>query len=205
MRPRTKTKKRQSSISVFLLGIKGLFSFSRRNAWAPTLLFGVLLFYALEGLPPAGDSASPVSAHVASRYVEQGTMETGQSNLTAAVLSDYRGFDLWILSFLILAAGLAALSFGWGKPGGRRARSVREKALGAALLGPMLCLLTGLLCLAGGGNFLDYEALSLPVRPDQTRAAGSLLMELGILLSIFGFLFTGFRFFSPEGKVSRER
>jgi multicomponent Na+:H+ antiporter subunit B len=197
MRPRLKPRPRPAPNKKSFFGQPLLFFF--------ILLLGFLLVYALEGLPLVGDPASPASVHVSPRYIEQGALETGQTHLTAAVLSDYRGFDLLILSFLILAAGLATLSLGWGKSGGSRAPSAPGKALGAALLGPMFCLLIGLLCLAGGGNFLDYEALSLPVRPDQTRAAGSLLMESGILLSFLGFLFTGLRLFSQEGKVSRER
>jgi len=177
----------------------------KKNAWILTFFFGILLFYALYGLPPIGDPNSAAWVHVSSRYIERGALETGQPHLVMAILSDYRSFDLWILSLFILTLGLIGLRLGLGKANDRRARSDRRKALGAVLSGPCLGLLVGLLCLAGGGNFLDYESLSFPVRSDEMRATGSLLMEAGILLSVLGFLFIGARLFSWEGKDRHER
>ena len=55
-------------------------------------------------------------------------------------------------------------------------------ALGAA--GVLLYTLTGVAGMAGGGTFLDYSALPLPVPPVRARYFGILFIESGVALAV---------------------
>lgn len=55
-------------------------------------------------------------------------------------------------------------------------------ALGAA--GVLIYLLTGVFGMVGGGNFLDYSALPLPVSPVRARYFGILFVETGVAIAV---------------------
>jgi multicomponent Na+:H+ antiporter subunit B len=55
-------------------------------------------------------------------------------------------------------------------------------ALGAA--GVLLYALTGIAGMAGGGTFLDYSRLPLPVTPVRARYFGILFIECGVTLGV---------------------
>jgi multicomponent Na+:H+ antiporter subunit B len=55
-------------------------------------------------------------------------------------------------------------------------------ALGAA--GVLLYVLTGVAGMMGGGNFLDYSLLPLPVAPVRARYFGILFIEGGVTLGV---------------------
>lgn len=55
-------------------------------------------------------------------------------------------------------------------------------ALGAA--GVLLYALTGIAGMAGGGTFLDYSRLPLPVTPVRARYFGILFIESGVTLGV---------------------
>ena len=55
-------------------------------------------------------------------------------------------------------------------------------ALGAA--GVLLYVLTGVAGMAGGGTFLDYSRLPLPVTPVRARYFGILFIETGVTLGV---------------------
>lgn len=59
-------------------------------------------------------------------------------------------------------------------------------ALVAACTGVAIFAATGFAALAFGGRFLDYGALPLPLDPAATRAAGSLVIEVGVGLGVMG-------------------
>ncbi len=150
------------------------------------LAFGVLAAVGFSKLPSLGtDSDSPLLTHVASRYFERSALETGQSHPALAVFDDYRSLDLAILSLLWFAASLGLFFMESGKK-----RVLSPRAL-LCLMGPVLVWGLGLLCLAGGSNFLDYETLPFPFAPSQIRLTGGFLAVLGVLLSA-GFFIRAF-------------
>lgn len=64
-------------------------------------------------------------------------------------------------------------------------RRVNEPlCLAIAAGGVLLYVTTGLLGMAGGGNFLDYSALPLPVSAVRARYLGILLIETGVAIAV---------------------
>jgi multicomponent Na+:H+ antiporter subunit B len=64
-------------------------------------------------------------------------------------------------------------------------RKVNQRAcvaLGAA--GVLLYVVTGVAGMAGGGTFLDYSRLPLPVTPVRARYFGILFIETGVTLGV---------------------
>lgn len=55
-------------------------------------LFAILV-YGLFGMPTESTVHAPSYNDVTRHYVEDGILETNASNLIAAILADYRGFD----------------------------------------------------------------------------------------------------------------
>ena len=84
---------------------------------------------------------------------------------------------------VILAATYLALALGLGREA--LERRVNEPAcLAAACAGLGLYVLTGLVPMLGGGAFLDYAALPLPVDVVRARYLGILLVETGIGVTV---------------------
>jgi multicomponent Na+:H+ antiporter subunit B len=89
------------------------------------------------------------------------------------------GFQAGVIlgaTYILLALGL-----------GRQAldRRVKEPVcLAIAAAGVLLYLLTGVAGMVGGGAFLDYSALPLPVSPVQGRFLWILLIETGVMVGV---------------------
>ncbi len=73
------------------------------------LLFGALLLYAEGDLPVFGDAEAPASLHVSPYYIERALEETGTPNIVTAVLADYRGYDTFGETIVILTAGIVCM------------------------------------------------------------------------------------------------
>ena len=74
-----------------------------------TAVTGVLLVLGSLDMPDTGDPASPPSAHVSPRYIEDGFGETAVPNMVTAVLADYRGFDTLGEVTVIFTGAIAVL------------------------------------------------------------------------------------------------
>lgn len=84
---------------------------------------------------------------------------------------------------VILAAAYVVLALGLGREA--LARRVREPTcLALAAGGLMLYILTGVGGMLGGGAFLDYGALPLPVDVVDARYLGILSIETGVGLTV---------------------
>jgi multicomponent Na+:H+ antiporter subunit B len=84
---------------------------------------------------------------------------------------------------VILAAAYVALALGLGREA--LARRVHERAcLALAAGGLMLYILTGVAGMLGGGTFLDYGALPLPLDVVDARHLGILVIETGIGITV---------------------
>ncbi len=156
------------------------------------MAFGVLAAVGFSKLPSIGtDSDSPLLTHVASRYFERGALETGQSHPALAVFDDYRSLDLAVLSLLWFTASLGFFLMGSGK------KKILTPSALLCLIGPVWVWGLGLLGLAGGSNFLDYETLPFPFAPSEIRLAGGFLAVLGVLFTVVFFIRA---FFTPEAE-----
>ncbi len=72
------------------------------------LFFG-LLVYAESDLPDPSDASSPTRTHVAPRYIEQSYADTRTPNVVTSVLADYRSYDTFGETVVVLTAGLAVM------------------------------------------------------------------------------------------------
>jgi hypothetical protein len=121
--------------------------------WVSLLLLAVLFFYGLAALPPTGDM-NP-TFHVASRYLDRATEETGFSNSFLAIFLDYRSFDLVLLSLMFLTLTLIVLLFCVVE--NLSVRSLERGWAFLSLLSSLILLLLGWVGLKDGCNFMDYE------------------------------------------------
>ncbi len=80
-----------------------------------------------------------------------------------------------------------------------------RSALVLSCLGPAVYAGIGLLAMVWGGNFLDYGALPLPIKPAEVRAMGTLGIEVGITMGVTGVIVSIFDVLSrdEEGDQSR--
>lgn len=84
---------------------------------------------------------------------------------------------------VIMGAAYITLALGLGREA--LDRHVNEPvcvALGAG--GVLVYLLTGVFGMVGGGTFLDYSALPLPVSPVRARYFGILFVETGVAVAV---------------------
>lgn len=74
-----------------------------------------------------------------------------------------------------------------------------------AALGVSVYAAIGILCLALGGNFLDYEVLSriLPVNPVEARSLGILGIEIGVAFTVMAVMFSIYADLSSQGRLYR--
>lgn len=104
-------------------------------------------------------------------------------------------FALYVLAFghyspgggfqagVILGATYILLALAFGRDAlDRKVNQPVCVALGAA--GVLLYVLTGVAGMAGGGTFLDYSRLPLPVTPVRARYFGILFIEIGVTLGV---------------------
>ena len=78
------------------------------------VLLGALLFVLVASigeLPPMGAPDSPSYNETTRYYVEEGTRDTGSTNLIASIITDYRAFDTLGEATVLFTgiAGVAAL------------------------------------------------------------------------------------------------
>lgn len=84
---------------------------------------------------------------------------------------------------VILAASYITLALALGREVlDRRVNERVTVALAAA--GVLLYLVTGVLAMVGGGTFLDYARLPLPVSPVRARYLGILFIETGVAVAV---------------------
>ncbi len=140
---------------------------------------GLLVFQCLHSLILVGD-LNP-TFHVASRYVDQGPQETGQTLPFLSALLDYRASYLVLLGLLNLVATLMAFLFCVMESFPVR---TGEKLLYSGSWFSSLALLGwGSLGLWNGGNWMDYEFLAGP----SARVLGA---EVTGCLGVLSFLFS---------------
>ena len=73
------------------------------------IIIGGFLIYGTLDMPPWGDTYSPASTHVSSRYIEKALEETHAPNIVTSLLADYRGFDTLGETIVIFTAGIACI------------------------------------------------------------------------------------------------
>jgi multicomponent Na+:H+ antiporter subunit B len=84
---------------------------------------------------------------------------------------------------VILGATYITLALALGREAlDRRVNEPMCVALGAG--GVLLYLMTGVFGMVGGGTFLDYSALPLPVSPVRARYFGILFVETGVAIAV---------------------
>lgn len=166
-------------------------------SWLLSLLLAGLLVYSFAQVPPT-DSIRVL--HVASRYQQRSEMETGIRSKAGAIAADYRSMDLFAVGVLFSTAALCLFFFFNNPP------RVLDLFPGFPLLilGVVITLGTGFLCLFKGSNFLDYEGLVCWVGPVNAHADGALALLGGALLSLGALLMLALKWLrSPGGSSGR--
>ncbi len=74
-----------------------------------SLFISLFLIWGIYGLPDFGDPNAIIHQHVAPRYLEDGSMETGVPNIVTAILASYRGFDTLGEVIVIFTAGVGLM------------------------------------------------------------------------------------------------
>jgi len=149
--------------------------------WVLTSLLGAVLFL-------TGDPSRP-GVHLSARFLQDGPRETGMSPFFA-VLTDYRGFDLWVLALLILPAGLLCLLPALSRLPQVPVRGKAAWGLGILLLGTTGALGVGVFTLLHGSNLLDLEAFARFASPEEARRLGAFWLGGGCLLAAAGALWS---------------
>lgn len=70
---------------------------------------GMVLVYGTFDMPNFSDPNAPAQVHVAPRYIEKSTEETGVINFVTAILASYRGYDTLGETAVIFTAGLCVI------------------------------------------------------------------------------------------------
>lgn len=167
------------------------------TSWLLSLLLAGFFIYSFAQVPTT-DSIRVL--HIASRYQQRSEMETGIHSKAGAILADYRSTDLLAGAVLISTAALCLLFFFNNPPG----PSDFFPGFYLLVLGILLVLGTGFLCLLKGANFLDYEGLVSWTGPVNARLEGALALLGGSFLVLGGLLTLGLRWFRfPGGSSGR--
>lgn len=80
--------------------------FSSLSSLVIVVLVSAALLYGTIDMPDFGDPIAPANTHVAPRYIESSTYETGVINFVTAILAAYRGYDTLGETTVIFTAGL---------------------------------------------------------------------------------------------------
>jgi hypothetical protein len=156
-----------------------IFVFSRFIVWIFLLLLSSLLFYGLVSLPAPGDT-NP-TFHVASRYLDRWSDETGFNSSFLAVLLDYRSFDLILCNLFFLSVTLMAFLFGVVE--NLPFRPLEWLWAWISLLSSLTLLVLGCVGLKDGSNFMDYEFWSGVFGPS-ARSHGAWITGALVLLTV---------------------
>lgn len=103
---------------------------------------------------------------------------------------------------VILGATYVLLALGLGRQALER-RVNEPICLATAAGGVLLYMLTGLAGMAGGGTFLDYSALPLPVSAVRARFLGILFIETGVMVAVAATIIVLFCRLADRGGRSR--
>jgi hypothetical protein len=152
---------------------------SRSRVWILLFLLGAILFHGLISLPPKGDT-NP-TFHVASRYLDRGSDETGFHSSFLAVLLDYWSFDLILLSLFFLSVTLMAFLFSAVENLPFRPSEWLWSWI--SLLSSLALLVLGWVGLKDGSNFMDYEFWSGIFGPS-ARSRGAWITGALVLLTV---------------------
>jgi multicomponent Na+:H+ antiporter subunit B len=81
---------------------------------------GAVLVYGSFGLPAFSDPQAPIHTHVAPRYLNEASKETGVPNVVTAVLASYRGYDTLGETVVVFTAGAGVIALLRRRRKGRR-------------------------------------------------------------------------------------
>lgn len=162
------------------------FLFSRLIIWIILPLLCALFAYGLTAIPTPGDE-NP-TFHVASRYLDRGTGETGFSFPVLAVFLDYRSFDLVFLSLFFVVMTLMALLISVVE--NLPVRSFTRIWAGLSLLASFLLLASGWAGLCAGSNFMDYEFWAGVFGPGARIHGAEITGFLVLVTAICSFIWT---------------
>lgn len=74
------------------------------------IILFLLLAYAVYEMPIDHTTDAPSYNEVVEHYIEEGLAETGATNLVAAIMTDYRGFDTLGETIVLFSSIVAAAS-----------------------------------------------------------------------------------------------
>jgi len=98
----------------------------------------------------------------------------------------------------IMAAAVMLLRLSLGKERSSRKFPVKLAPI-MGTIGVMIYAGTGIYAMIGGGNFLDYAAMPLPLlSPSDHRYWGILFIEIGVFLGVAGIMVTIFDCLTAE-------
>lgn len=69
-------------------------------------------------------------------------------------------------------------------------RLPKDKSTALGGIGTFIYVLTGILCMAGGGVFLEYEKLPIPMHALEKHSTGMLLVEVGVAICVMATIIT---------------
>lgn len=138
------------------------------------IIFFLLLAMAVATLPDFGAADSPTNNEVPARYVEQGPGETGVTNVVTGVILDYRAFDTFGETAVLLLALVAVLILLRQSPDEKA--PVQKQALNNPVLQSTARLLLPLLLL-----YSVYVILNGHLSPGGGFSGGVILGASGIL------------------------
>lgn len=88
---------------------KGFFRFYRVAAVICCTLLITILLVAVSNLPPVGRGDNPSNNEVPAKYIEDGLSDTGSVNIVSGMILDYRAFDTFGESNVLLIATCTVL------------------------------------------------------------------------------------------------
>ncbi len=74
------------------------------------IILFILLCYAVYEMPIDHTTDAPSYNEVVNHYIEQGLNDTGATNIVAAIMTDYRGFDTLGETIVLFSSIVAAAS-----------------------------------------------------------------------------------------------
>ncbi len=151
-------------------------------SWILTGFFALVFAWSLTQVPLPGDVTAPLSVHVSARYETQSMAETGISHPILAVLSDYRSFDLFLLS--LLAVGACLLRWECSQDPNIEMPFLPGIFSFITILMSLALLGLGLFSVMKGCRFLDYECWTLFAPPIRARVLGA-AWALGLAMGAY--------------------
>lgn len=103
-----------------------------RFRWTPlavSVTVGLVLIWAMEGMPALGDPEAPAQTHLGPDFIARTPAEIDVPNIVTAVLASYRGFDTLGEVAVIFTAGIGVMYLLTAMPviGGRAQRRKRQE------------------------------------------------------------------------------